>query len=273
MTKSKMKTVQFIGGIAVFIFIVVVPAVLGIMKFLDYKKKKETAVKEQKLIYETLSDRMSKELGLVKDDYKYHISPSYIDEMFSKKEITEKQISEFNIEMQKLLRNKELLLENRKNIKEAKKIYQQLKDFSFKENILLKKEEFENFDNYLYEVEKFLESLKKYYEESESFDFGNRKSSFDTEYKKWTGEQSIVYEGFLEKAFLVFKEKQNISLKEMCTFWSSNEPYLKKEDNSRNWNIVFKEKIFVFRPNDDTLNIPEEKIHSFLCEKKINFFK
>lgn len=66
MAKSKMKTVEIIGGIAVFIFIVVVPVVLGIMKFLDYKKKKETAVKEQKLIYETLSGRMSKELGLVK---------------------------------------------------------------------------------------------------------------------------------------------------------------------------------------------------------------
>jgi hypothetical protein len=41
MTKSKMKTVQIIGGIAVFIFIVVVPSVLGIMKFFDYKKKKK----------------------------------------------------------------------------------------------------------------------------------------------------------------------------------------------------------------------------------------
>lgn len=41
MTKSKMKTVQIIGGITVFIFIVIVPAVLGIMKFLDYKKKRK----------------------------------------------------------------------------------------------------------------------------------------------------------------------------------------------------------------------------------------
>lgn len=46
MAKSKMKTVQIIGGITAFILIVVLPAVLGIMKFFDYKKKTETAVKE-----------------------------------------------------------------------------------------------------------------------------------------------------------------------------------------------------------------------------------
>ena len=218
-------------------------------------------------LFLNLSGRMSKGLGLVKDDYKYHISPPYMDAMLSQKEITEKQISEINIEMQKLLRNKELLMENKKNIEEAQKIYQQLKNFSFKENILFKKEEFEIFDNYLYEVEKFLESLKKYYEEGEIFDFGDKKSRFDTEYKKWTGKQLIVHEKFLEKAFLVFREKQNISLKEMCTLWSSYEPYLEKEDNSRNWNIAFKEKTFVFRPNDDIRDILEEKIHSFLCEK------
>lgn len=38
MTKSKMKTVKIIGGITAFILIVVLPAVLGIMKFSDYKK-------------------------------------------------------------------------------------------------------------------------------------------------------------------------------------------------------------------------------------------
>lgn len=265
MEKSKMKTV--------FIFIVVVvPVVLGIMKFLDYRKAEKNekkAIQEQKLIYESLSSRMSKELGLVKDDFKYYLPPRYIDEMLSKKEMTIKELSEFNIEMQKLLRNKELLLENRENIKEAQKIYQQLKDFSFKENILLKKEEFENFDNYLYEVEKFGEELKEYYEKGEKFNFVNRKASFDIEYKKWTAEQSIVYEEFLEKAFSVFREKQNTLLKEMCTLWKNNEPYVEKKDNPwrLNWNIIFKEKIFVFRPNEDAWNIPEEKIHSFLCGK------
>lgn len=166
---------------------------------------------------------MSKELGLVKDDFKYYLPPRYIDEMLSKKEMTIKELSEFNIEMQKLLRNKEFLMENKKNIEEAPKIYQQLKNFSFKENILLKKEEFKNFDNYLYEVEKFGEELKEYYEKGERFNFVNRKASFDIEYKKWTGEQSIVYEEFLEKAFSVFRERQNTSLKEMCTLWSKNE--------------------------------------------------
>ena len=269
MEKSKIKTVEIIGGIVVFIFIVVVPVVLGTIKFLDYKNAKEKAIEEQKLIYETLSDRMSKELGLVKNNHKYYMEPQYINEMFSKKEITEKQISEFNIEMQKLLRNKELLLENRKNIKEAKKIYQQLKDFSFKENILLKKEEFKDFDDYLYQAEKFSELLKKYYEKGEAFIFSDEKDYFETKYKKWIGEQSIVYEEFLEKAFSVFREKQNTSLKEMCKLWKNNEPYVEKEDNSwrLDWNIIFKEKIFVFRPNDDARNIPEEKIHSFLCEK------
>ena len=269
MEKSKIKTVEIIGSIVVFIFIVVVPVVLGTIKFLDYKNAKEKAIEEQKLIYETLSDRMSKELGLVKNNHKYYMEPQYINEMFSKKEITEKQISEFNIEMQKLLRNKELLLENRKNIKEAKKIYQQLKDFSFKENILLKKEEFKDFDDYLYQAEKFSELLKKYYEKGEAFIFSDEKDYFETKYKKWIGEQSIVYEEFLEKAFSVFREKQNTSLKEMCKLWKNNEPYVEKEDNPwrLNWNIIFKEKIFVFRPNDDARNIPEEKIHSFLCEK------
>ena len=265
MAKSKMKTVKIIGGITAFILIVVLPAVLGIMKFSDYKKKKETAVKEQKLIYETLSSRMLKELGFVKDNSKYYISN--IDEKLSKKEMTVKELSKINIEMQELLRNKELLMKNKKFIEEAQKLYQRLKNFSFKEHILLKKEEFENFDNYLYQVEKISESLKEYYENGEIFDFEDRKSRFDTEYKKWTGEQSIVYEEFLEKAFSVFREKQNTSLKEMCTLWSKNEPYLKKEEDSRNWNIVFKEKTFIFRPNDDAINIPEEKIHSFLCEK------
>lgn len=265
MAKSKMKTVKIIGGITAFILIVVLPAVLGIMKFLDYKKKKETAVKEQKLIYETLSSRMLKELGLVKDNSKYYISN--IDEKLSKKEMTVKELSKINIEMQELLRNKELLMKNKKIIEEAQKLYQRLKNFSFKENILLKKEEFENFDNYLYEVEKNLELLKEYFENGEIFDFGDRKSSLDTEYKKWTGEQSIVYEEFLEKAFSIFREKQNTSLKEMCILWNKNEPYLKKEEDSRNWNIVFKEKTFIFRPNEDARNIPEEKIHSFLCEK------
>ena len=235
------------------------------MKFFDYKKKKETAVKEQKLIYETLSSRMLKELGLVKDNSKYYISN--IDEKLSKKEMTVKELSKINIEMQELLRNKELLMKNKKIIEEAQKLYQWLKNFSFKEHILLKKEEFENFDNYLYQVEKISESLKEYYENGEIFDFEDRKSRFDTEYKKWTGEQSIVYEEFLEKAFSVFREKQNTSLKEMCTLWNKNEPYLKKEEDSRNWNIVFKEKNFIFRPNDDAINIPEGKIHSFLCEK------
>ena len=265
MTKSKMKTVKIIGGITAFILIVVLPAVLGIMKFSDYKKKKETAVKEQKLIYETLSSRMLKELGLVKDNSKYYISN--IDEKLSGKEMTVKELSKINIEMQELLRNKELLMKNKKFIEEAQKLYQRLKNFSFKEHILLKKEEFENFDNYLYQVEKISESLKEYYENGEIFDFEDRKSRFDTEYKKWTGEETIVYEEFLEKAFSVFREKQNTSLKEMCTLWSKNEPYLKKEEDSRNWNIVFKEKTFIFRPNDDVINIPEEKIHSFLCEK------
>lgn len=265
MAKSKMKTVKIIGGITAFILIVVLPAVLGIMKFSDYKKKKETAVKEQKLIYETLSSRMLKELGLVKDNSKYYISN--IDEKLSKKEMTVKELSKINIEMQELLRNKELLMKNKKIIEEAQKLYQRLKNFSFKEHILLKKEEFENFDNYLYQVEKISESLKEYYENGEIFDFEDRKSRFDTEYKKWTGEETIVYEEFLEKAFSVFREKQNTSLKEMCTLWSKNEPYLKKEEDSRNWNIVFKEKTFIFRPNDDAINIPEEKIHSFLCEK------
>lgn len=265
MAKSKMKTVKIIGGITAFILIVVLPAVLGIMKFSDYKKKKETAVKEQKLIYETLSSRMLKELGLVKDNSKYYISN--IDEKLSKKEMTVKELSKINIEMQELLRNKELLMKNKKIIEEAQKLYQRLKNFSFKEHILLKKEEFENFDNYLYQVEKISESLKEYHENGEIFDFEDRKSRFDTEYKKWTGEQSIVYEEFLEKAFSVFREKQNTSLKEMCTLWNKNEPYLKKEEDSRNWNIVFKEKTFIFRPNDDAINIPEGKIHSFLCEK------
>lgn len=265
MEKSKMKTVQIIGGITAFILIVVLPAVLGIMKFFDYKKKKETAVKEQKLIYETLSSRMLKELGLVKDNSKYYISN--IDEKLSKKEMTVKELSKINIEMQELLRNKELLMKNKKIIEETQKLYQRLKNFSFKEHILLKKEEFENFDNYLYQVEKISESLKEYYENGEIFDFEDRKSRFDTEYKKWTGEETIVYEEFLEKAFSVFRERQNTSLKEMCTLWSKNEPYLKKEEDSRNWNIVFKEKTFIFRPNDDAINIPEEKIHSFLCEK------
>jgi hypothetical protein len=265
MAKSKMKTVKIIGGITAFILIVVLPAVLGIMKFSDYKKKKETAVKEQKLIYETLSSRMLKELGFVKDNSKYYISN--IDEKLSKKEMTVKELSKINIEMQELLRNKELLMKNKKNIEETQKLYQRLKNFSFKEHILLKKEEFENFDNYLYQVEKISESLKEYYENGEIFDFEDRKSRFDTEYKKWTGEETIVYEEFLEKAFSVFREKQNTSLKEMCTLWSKNEPYLKKEEDSRNWNIVFKEKTFIFRPNDDAINIPEEKIHSFLCEK------
>jgi|GEM_PF-6434830 hypothetical protein len=265
MAKSKMKTVKIIGGITAFILIVVLPAVLGIMKFSDYKKKKETAVKEQKLIYETLSSRMLKELGLVKDNSKYYISN--IDEKLSKKEMTVKELSKINIEMQELLRNKELLMKNKKIIEETQKLYQRLKNFSFKEHILLKKEEFENFDNYLYQVEKISESLKEYYENGEIFDFEDRKSRFDTEYKKWTGEETIVYEEFLEKAFSVFREKQNTSLKEMCTLWSKNEPYLKKEEDSRNWNIVFKEKTFIFRPNDDAINIPEEKIHSFLCEK------
>lgn len=265
MAKSKMKTVKIIGGITAFILIVVLPAVLGIMKFSDYKKKKETAVKEQKLIYETLSSRMLKELGFVKDNSKYYISN--IDEKLSKKEMTVKELSKINIEMQELLRNKELLMKNKKNIEETQKLYQRLKNFSFKEHILLKKEEFENFDNYLYQVEKISESLKEYYENGEIFDFEDRKSRFDTEYKKWTGEETIVYEEFLEKAFSVFREKQNTSLKEMCTLWSKNEPYLKKEEGSRNWNIVFKEKTFIFRPNDDAINIPEGKIHSFLCEK------
>ncbi len=275
MEKSKMKTVEIISGIAVFIFILVVPVVLGIMKFLDYRKaekNKKKAIQEQKLIYESLSSRMSKELGLVKDDFKYYLPPRYIDEMLSKKEMTIKELSEFNIEMQKLLRNKEFFMENKKNIEEAPKIYQQLKNFSFKENILLKKEEFKNFDNYLYEVEKFGEELKEYCEKGERFNFVNRKASFDIEYKKWTGEQSIVYEEFLEKAFSVFREKQNTSLKEMCTLWKNNEPYVEKKDNSGldlrlDWNIIFKEKIFVFRPNEDARNIPEEKIHSFLCKK------
>lgn len=265
MAKSKMKTVKIIGGITAFILIVVLPAVLGIMKFSDYKKKKETAVKEQKLIYETLSSRMLKELGFVKDNSKYYISN--IDEKLSKKEMTVKELSKINIEMQELLRNKELLMKNKKIIEETQKLYQRLKNFSFKEHILLKKEEFENFDNYLYQVEKISESLKEYYENGEIFDFEDKKSRFDTEYKKWTGEETIVYEEFLEKAFSVFREKQNTSLKEMCTLWSKNEPYLKKEEDSRNWNIVFKEKTFIFRPNDDAINIPEEKIHSFLCEK------
>ena len=265
MAKSKMKTVKIIGGITAFILIVVLPAVLGIMKFSDYKKKKETAVKEQKLIYETLSSRMLKELGFVKDNSKYYISN--IDEKLSKKEMTAKELSKINIEMQELLRNKELLMKNKKIIEEAQKLYQRLKNFSFKEHILLKKEEFENFDNYLYQVEKISESLKEYYENGEIFDFEDRKSRFDTEYKKWTGEETIVYEEFLEKAFSDFREKQNTSLKEMCTLWSKNEPYLKKEEDSRNWNIVFKEKTFIFRPNDDAINISEEKIHSFLCEK------
>lgn len=97
MAKSKMKTVQIICGITAFILIVVLPAVLGIMKFFDYKKKKETAVKEQKLIYETLSSRMLKELGLVKDNSKYYISN--IDEKLSKKEMTVKELSKINIEM------------------------------------------------------------------------------------------------------------------------------------------------------------------------------
>ena len=222
MTKSKMKTVKIIGGITAFILIVVLPAVLGIMKFSDYKKKKETAVKEQKLIYETLSSRMLKELGLVKDNSKYYISN--IDEKLSGKEMTVKELSKINIEMQELLRNKELLMKNKKFIEEAQKLYQRLKNFSFKEHILLKKEEFENFDNYLYQVEKISESLKEYYENGEIFDFEDRKSRFDTEYKKWTGEETIVYEEFLEKAFSVFREKQNTSLKEMCTLWSKNEP-------------------------------------------------
>lgn len=265
MAKSKMKTVKIIGGITAFILIVVLPAVLGIMKFSDYKKKKETAVKEQKLIYETLSSRMLKELGFVKDNSKYYISN--IDEKLSKKEMTVKELSKINIEMQELLRNKELLMKNKKIIEETQKLYQRLKNFSFKEHILLKKEEFENFDNYLYQVEKISESLKEYYENGEIFDFEDKKSRFDTECKKWTGEETIVYEEFLEKAFSVFREKQNTSLKEMCTLWSKNEPYLKKEEDSRNWNIVFKEKTFIFRPNDDAINIPEEKIHSFLCEK------
>ena len=265
MAKSKMETVKIIGGITAFILIVVLPAVLGIMKFSDYKKKKETVVKEQKLIYETLSSRMLKELGFVKDNSKYYISN--IDEKLSKKEMTAKELSKINIEMQELLRNKELLMKNKKFIEEAQKLYQRLKNFSFKEHILLKKEEFENFDNYLYQVEKISESLKEYYENGEIFDFEDRKSRFDTEYKKWTGEETIVYEEFLEKAFSVFREKQNTSLKEMCTLWSKNEPYLKKEEDSRNWNIVFKEKTFIFRPNDDAINIPEGKIHSFLCEK------
>lgn len=265
MAKSKMETVKIIGGITAFILIVVLPAVLGIMKFSDYKKKKETVVKEQKLIYETLSSRMLKELGFVKDNSKYYISN--IDEKLSKKEMTVKELSKINIEMQELLRNKELLMKNKKIIEETQKLYQRLKNFSFKEHILLKKEEFENFDNYLYQVEKISESLKEYYENGEIFDFEDRKSRFDTEYKKWTGEETIVYEEFLEKAFSVFRERQNTSLKEMCTLWSKNEPYLKKEEDSRNWNIVFKEKTFIFRPNDDAINIPEEKIHSFLCEK------
>ena len=265
MAKSKMETVKIIGGITAFILIVVLPAVLGIMKFSDYKKKKETVVKEQKLIYETLSSRMLKELGFVKDNSKYYISN--IDEKLSKKEMTAKELSKINIEMQELLRNKELLMKNKKFIEEAQKLYQRLKNFSFKEHILLKKEEFENFDNYLYQVEKISESLNVYYENGEIFDFEDRKSRFDTEYKKWTGEETIVYEEFLEKAFSVFREKQNTSLKEMCTLWSKNEPYLKKEEDSRNWNIVFKEKTFIFRPNDDAINIPEGKIHSFLCEK------
>lgn len=208
---------------------------------------------------------MLKELGFVKDNSKYYISN--IDEKLSEKEMTVKELSKINIEMQELLRNKELLMKNKKFIEEAQKLYQRLKNFSLKEHILLKKEEFENFDNYLYQVEKISESLKEYYENGEIFDFEDRKSRFDTEYKKWTGEETIVYEEFLEKAFSVFREKQNTSLKEMCTLWSKNEPYLKKEEDSRNWNIVFKEKTFIFRPNDDAINIPEEKIHSFLCEK------
>lgn len=43
MAKSKMKTVQIIGGITAFILIVVLPAVLGIMKFFDYKKKRNSS--------------------------------------------------------------------------------------------------------------------------------------------------------------------------------------------------------------------------------------
>lgn len=119
MEKSKMKTV--------FIFIVVVvPVMFGTIKFFDYRKAEKNekkAIQEQKLIYESLSSRMSKELGLVKDDFKYYLPPRYIDEMLSKKEMTIKELSEFNIEMQKLLRNKEFLMENKKNIEEAPKIY------------------------------------------------------------------------------------------------------------------------------------------------------
>lgn len=266
MTKSKMKTVQIIGGIAVFVFIVVVPVVIGIMKFLDCKKKKETAVKEQELIYENLSSRMLKELGFVKNNNKYYISS--INEKLSGKEMTIKELSKINIEMQELLKNKELLMKNKKIIEETQKLYQRLKNFSFKEHILLKKEEFKDFDDYLYQAEKFSELLKKYYEKGEAFIFSDEKDYFETKYKKWIGEQSIVYEEFLEKAFSVFREKQNTSLKEMCKLWKNNEPYVEKEDNpGLDWNIIFKEKIFVFRPNDDARNIPEEKIHSFLCEK------
>ena len=161
----------------VFIFIVVVvPVMFGTIKFFDYRKAEKNekkAIQEQKLIYESLSSRMSKELGLVKDDFKYYLPPRYIDEMLSKKEMTIKELSEFNIEMQKLLRNKEFLMENKKNIEEAPKIYQQLKKFSFEENILLEKEEFKNFDNYLYEVKKFGEELKEYYEKGERFNGEN----------------------------------------------------------------------------------------------------
>lgn len=268
MVKLKMKKVEVIGGIAIFIFVVVMPIVLGIIKFLDHRNTKIKTIQEQKLIYESLSSRMSKELGLVRNDYKYYMELSKIDEKLSKKEMTVKELSKINIEMQELLRNKELLMKNKKNVEEAQKIYQQLKNFTFEENILLEKEKFENFDRLLYETENFLELLEEYYKRNESFDFRVRKEYFNVRYKEWTGEQLIIYKEFPEKAFSVFREERDRALKEMCSLWEVNEPYIKKENKGNDRNIVFKEKTFVFRPDEDAQDIPEERIHSFLCGKQ-----
>ena len=206
---------------------------------------------------------MLKELGFVKDNSKYYISN--IDEKLSEKEMTVKELSKINIEMQELLRNKELLMKNKKIIEETQKLYQRLKNFSFKEHILLKKEEFENFDNYLYQVEKISESLKEYYENGEIFDFEDRKSRFDTEYKKWTGEDFVSVEDMIKNSDEILEKINFRNRTQLCKFWQNEVPS-ETEGKNREKILKFKERKFIYTPIVETSTLTNDELKNFLCK-------
>lgn len=268
-SKTEATEIGCITALAFFAFALFL-LVLGFESLQNYEKIKENEkaeMQEQISIYKALSGRMSKDLNFVKTDPKYYMSAQNIDERISLLGITDakNEIFRINVEMQNFLKNKELLSENKRNNEETKKIYQHLKNFSFNENILLEKEDFKNFDSYISRAGSFSKLLKEYYEKSEHFIFKGEKISFETEYKNWTKEQSVVYETALEKGFSIFRKKQDTALKEICVLWKNSEPLLKEDDSERKWNIIFRTKTFVFRPNDEVRSITEDKIHGFLC--------